>query len=55
MGLTMTYLGLLVLIPLAALFLKSATISGEQFRATITNAQVAASFKLTFGRRCWRR
>ena len=49
MGLTMTYLGLLVLIPLAALFLKSATISGEQFRATITNAQVAASFKLTFG------
>jgi sulfate transport system permease protein len=49
MGLTMTYLSLLVLIPLAALFLKSATSSGAGFWATLTEAQVAASFKLTFG------
>ena len=38
MGLTMTYLSLLVLIPLAGLFLKSATISWPQFWAAVTDA-----------------
>ncbi len=49
MGFTMLYLSLLVLIPLAGLFLKSATISWSQFYAAVTDARVLASYKLTFG------
>ena len=49
MGCTMSYLSLLVLIPLAGLLLKSASISWEQFWATVTEPRVVASYKLTFG------
>jgi sulfate transport system permease protein len=49
MGLTLFYLGLVVLIPLAGLLLKSATISWPQFYAAVTDARVVASYKLTFG------
>lgn len=49
MGFTLLYLSLLVLIPLAGLFLKSATISWGQFWAVVTDARVLASYKLTFG------
>jgi sulfate/thiosulfate transport system permease protein len=49
MGFTLLYLSLLVLIPLAGLFLKSATISWEQFCAAVTDERVIASYKLTFG------
>lgn len=49
MGCTMTYLSLLVLIPLAGLFLKSATISWAEFYATVTDPQVVASYELSFG------
>lgn len=49
MGFTLFYLGLIVLLPLAGLFFKSATISGEQFWATVTDPRVVASYKLTFG------
>ena len=49
MGCTMSYLSLLVLIPLAGLFLKSATISWPEFWATVTDPSVVASYKLTFG------
>ena len=49
MGCTMSYLSLLVLIPLAGLFLKSTTISWETFWRTVTDASVVASYKLTFG------
>jgi sulfate/thiosulfate transport system permease protein len=49
MGCTMSYLSLLVLIPLAGLFLKSATISWPEFWATVTDPQVVASYKLSFG------
>ena len=45
----MSYLSLLVLIPLAGLFLKSATISWAEFWATVTDPEVVASYKLTFG------
>ena len=48
MGITLTWLSLLVLIPLAGLFLKSATIGGDQFWATATNDRVLASLKLSF-------
>ncbi len=44
----MTYLSLIVLIPLSALLLKSATISWPEFYATVTDPQVVASYKLSF-------
>jgi sulfate/thiosulfate transport system permease protein len=49
MGFTLTYLSLLVLIPLAGLFLKSTTISWTRFYAAVTDPQVVASYKITFG------
>jgi sulfate transport system permease protein len=49
LGLTIFYLTLLVLIPLSALFVKTAGMSGEQLLKTVTNARVMASYRLTFG------
>lgn len=49
MGFTLLYLSLIVLIPLAGLCAKSASISWEQFQAAVTDARVVASYKLTFG------
>jgi sulfate transport system permease protein len=49
LGYTLLYLGLIVLIPLSALVLKSLTLSGEQFWAAISSPRVVASYRLTFG------
>lgn len=49
MGLTLTYLGLLVLLPLAALFLKVGTASWPEIWASISDPRVVASYHLTFG------
>jgi sulfate/thiosulfate transport system permease protein len=49
MGYTLLYLSLLVLIPLAGLFLKSMSIRWDQFVAAVTDPRVIASYKLTFG------
>lgn len=49
MGYTLFYLSLIVLIPLAALFLKAATMDGAEFYATITSKRVLAAYRLTFG------
>jgi sulfate/thiosulfate transport system permease protein len=49
LGFTLLYLGLLVLIPLAALVLKTATLSWEQFTATVTAPRVLAAYRLSFG------
>jgi sulfate transport system permease protein len=49
LGLTLVWLGLIVLIPLAALALRSASLGLEQFVATIASPRVLASFKLSFG------
>ncbi len=49
MGYTLTYLSLIVLIPLAALFLKAATMDGHKFWEAVTGPRVIASYKLTFG------
>lgn len=49
MGCTLFYLSLLVLVPLAGLFFKSATIDWSQFWAAVTEPRVVASYKLTFG------
>jgi sulfate transport system permease protein len=49
MGFTLFYLGLIVLLPLAALILKSATLSWADFYAAVTTPRVMASYRLTFG------
>ncbi len=48
MGYTIIYLSLIILIPLAALFLKASTISFAEFWQTVTDERVVASYKLTF-------
>jgi sulfate transport system permease protein len=48
MGYTLLYLSLIVLIPLAALFLKSAGLTWEEFLKATTNKRVVASYWLTF-------
>lgn len=49
MGFTILYLSLIVLIPLSATFVKTASYSWPQFWGTITEARVIASYRLTFG------
>ncbi|HWT72454.1 MAG TPA: sulfate ABC transporter permease subunit CysT [Oxalicibacterium sp.] len=49
LGFTLLYLGLIVLIPLSALFLKTFTLSWEAFVAAVTSPRVIASYQLTFG------
>jgi sulfate/thiosulfate transport system permease protein len=49
MGFTLAYLGLIVLIPLAALFLRASGIEWSQFRAAATDPRVLASYRLSFG------
>ena len=49
MGFTLAYLGLIVLIPLSATFLKAATLSWAQFWSTVTAPRALASYRLSFG------
>jgi sulfate/thiosulfate transport system permease protein len=49
MGLTVLYLTLIVLIPLAAAALKATTASGAQFWASVTSPRALASYRLSFG------
>lgn len=49
LGYALLYLSLIVLIPLAALFAKTATMTWGQFWTAVSNARVVASYKLTFG------
>ena len=49
LGIAVLYLGLIVLIPLAAVFFSSAQLGWEAFWSVATDAQVVASYKLTFG------
>lgn len=48
MGYTIIYLSLIILIPVAVLFLKASTLSLSDIWQTITDDRVVASFKLTF-------
>jgi len=48
LGFTVFYLGLIVLLPLAALFLKSATMSWHDLARTVTSPRVIAAYKLSF-------
>jgi sulfate/thiosulfate transport system permease protein len=49
MGFTLFYLGLIVLIPLSTIFLKTSSDSWQHFWGTISDPRIIASFKLTFG------
>ena len=49
LGYTLTYLSLIVLIPLSTLFLRTTSLSPREFWDTVTNARVLASYRLTFG------
>ncbi|KVT95953.1 sulfate transporter [Burkholderia ubonensis] len=48
LGITVAYLSLVVLIPLAATFLKTAALSWDQFIAAVASPRVLASYRLTF-------
>jgi sulfate transport system permease protein len=49
LGFTLLYLGLIVLVPLSAAFLKTFTMTGPAFWAAVTSPRVLASYRLTFG------
>ncbi len=49
LGWTLTYLSLIVLIPLAGLFLRTTSMTWGDFVATVTSPRVMASYRLTFG------
>ena len=49
LGLTITWLSLIVLIPLAGLFLKSATLSFEQIAGILTSSRTLAALRVSFG------
>ena len=49
LGFTMVYMSLVVLIPLSALFLRTAEMSLEDFWKTVTDPRVVASYQLSFG------
>jgi len=49
LGFTVTYLSLLVLIPLAALFLKAASMGVSEFAAAAFSERALAAYRLSFG------
>jgi sulfate transport system permease protein len=49
MGFTLTYLGLIVLIPISTLVLKSASLTWSQFWSTATGPRELAAYRLSFG------
>ncbi len=49
LGFSLFYVSLMVLLPLAGLFLKTAALSWEQFWKTVSDPRVVASYELSFG------
>jgi sulfate transport system permease protein len=49
MGFTLLYLGLIVLIPLSTVLLKTATLSWGEFWGTVTAARTLAAYRLSLG------
>jgi sulfate transport system permease protein len=49
LGYTVFYLSLIVLVPLSALFFRTASLGWEQFWQTVSDPRVIASYRLTFG------
>jgi sulfate transport system permease protein len=48
LGVTLLYLGLIVLLPLAALFCRASSLSFSEFWAIVADPRAVASYKLTF-------
>ena len=48
-GFTLAYLGLIVLVPLSAAFLRTAGMSGRDFIAAVASPRVVAAYELSFG------
>ena len=49
LGVTVLYLSLIVLMPLSAAFIKTATLTWEAFVTVVSSPRVLASYRLTFG------
>jgi sulfate transport system permease protein len=49
LGYTVTYLSLIILLPLAAVFFKTSTMTFADFWATVTSPSALASYRLSFG------
>jgi sulfate/thiosulfate transport system permease protein len=49
LGYTLAYMSLIVLIPLAAVFMRSASLSPDAFWLAVTSPRVMASYRLSFG------
>lgn len=49
LGFTLAYLSLIILIPLSAVFFKTATMDFERFWSVVASERVVASYKLSFG------
>jgi sulfate transport system permease protein len=49
LGLSLTYLCLLVLVPLAGLVLRSATLSWTEFWTAVSSSRALAAYRVTFG------
>jgi sulfate/thiosulfate transport system permease protein len=49
LGFTLFYLSLIVLVPLAAVFIKTAGMTAQEFWAAVASPRVVASYKLSFG------
>jgi len=49
MGITVTYLSILVLVPLSMIFLRSATLGPRELWDVVTSPRAVASYKLSFG------
>ena len=49
LGYTLLYLGLIVLIPLAAVFIKTSTLTWAQFSHTVFSPPALAAYRLSFG------
>ncbi len=49
LGYTLVYLSLIVLLPLAAVFIQTATLTWAEFWAIVTAPRVVATYKLSFG------
>ncbi|WP_424766368.1 sulfate ABC transporter permease subunit CysT [Paenibacillus sp. sgz302251] len=48
LGFSLFYLGIIVLIPLIAVFIKTMEISWQEFWSTVTSARVLASYRISF-------
>jgi sulfate/thiosulfate transport system permease protein len=49
LGITCTYLSLIVLVPLATVFTRTWELTATQFWSTVTDPRVVASYRVTFG------